>query len=481
MKAHLRGVKSGFRVTNIDCAMQGRAARVARQPIYPSPRSTSGNWCPSFLRGRIEAQTPPGPSGYVMPMPGVTDGAPMITFAHEAFLPFDPQPARHRRASLQMLRTFAIWLAAWILVGMIFLGQDVTRRLFYDVPSLWTEVGFWMMRVVLSAVLTLVILWLGTLFPLEKRVWVRRISLHILFSLCFGVARTGLEAVVYSNLTASWGPAYEWAQSVEHTFQVLLIFGLHQALITYWFILAIQTAVRYHEKFQERAEAALRLELNAAELREQVTRAQLGALKMQLQPHFLFNTLNAIMGMVRTGEVRQAERALSRFSDLLRAVLDDMDVQEVPLDRELTYLRLYLSIEQMRFSDRLVVRVDADPDVLDAAVPHMGLQPVVENAVRHGIGCRVGGGSIDVRARRAGDRLHVTIQDQGAGARAAPVTAGGGLGLSNLRARLKQLHGEAGELRIDCADTGATVEMIVPYRRHVAAPGPALPTDGEQP
>ena len=97
----------------------------------------------------------------------------------------------------------------------------------------------------------------------------------------------------------------------------------------------------------------------------------MGALKMQLQPHFLFNTLNAIMGMVRTGEVQQAERALSRFSDLLRAVLDDMDAQEVTLERELTFLRLYLSIEQMRFSDRMVVRIEADPDLLDAAVPHM--------------------------------------------------------------------------------------------------------------
>ncbi len=247
-----------------------------------------------------------------------------------------------------------------------------------------------------------------------------------------------------------------------------MVFAFHQALIAYWFILVLHTAVRYHEKFQERAEAALRLELNASELRAQVTEAQLGALKMQLQPHFLFNTLNAIMGMVRTGEVQQAERALSRFSDLLRAVLDDMEAQEVTLERELTYLRLYLSIEQMRFSDRLVVRIEPDPDVLDAAVPHMALQPIAENAVRHGIGCRVAGGSIDVRASRVGGRLHITIRDTGEGARAGS-PAGRGLGLSNLRARLKQLHGAEGELRIECTDTGAAVEVIVPYRRLVDA------------
>lgn len=389
----------------------------------------------------------------------------MSMFAHEAFLPFDSTVLRNRSTTMQVLRTFAIWLAAWIFIGLIFLGQDVSRRLFYNDPSLWNEVGFWSMRVVVSAALTLVILWLGTLFQLEKRYWVRRISLHVVFSLCFGVARTGIEAVVYSHLTAGWGPVYAWTQDVGYTFKVLLIFSLHQAVIVYWFILVVHTAVRYYHKFQERAEAALRLELNAAELRAQVTTAQLSALKMQLQPHFLFNTLNAIMGMVRTNEVQQAERALSRFSDLLRAVLDDMDAQEVTLERELTYLRLYLSIEQMRFPDRMAVRIEADPDVLDAAVPHMVLQPIAENAVRHGIGCRVAGGSIDVKISRIDNRLHIAVKDTVEGAR-IDSPAGRGLGLSNLKARLNQLYGAEGELQIECNDTGAAVEVVVPYRRY---------------
>jgi two-component system LytT family sensor kinase len=369
---------------------------------------------------------------------------------------------------LQVLRTFAIWLAVWTFVGLVFVGQNATQKFFVGDPTLWKEVGFWSMRVVLSATLTLVILWLGTRFPIEKRVWVRRIALHVLFSLCFGVVRTVLEAVVFSHLSAGWGPGFEWAQSVSNAFKVLMIFTFHQAFIAYWFILVIHTAIRYHEKFQERAEAALRLELNASELRAQVTQAQLGALKMQLQPHFLFNTLNAIMGMVRTGEVKLAEGALTRFSDLLRAVLDDLDTQEVTLERELTYVRLYLSIEQMRFADRLSVRIDADPDVLDAAVPHMGLQPVVENAVRHGIACRVAGGAIEVRVTRVGSRLHIRVQDAGSGARTGS-PAGRGLGLSNLRARLKQLYEEDGELRIECSENGAVVEVVVPYRRLAAA------------
>ncbi len=381
----------------------------------------------------------------------------MSTLSHDAFHGLTAPTSRTQSRFLQILRTFAIWLGVWTFVGLVFVGQNATQKFFTGDPTLWKEVGFWTMRVVLSAALTLVILWLGTRFPIEKRVWVRRISLHVLFSLCFGVVRTGLEAVVFSHLSAGWGPGFEWAQSVSNAFKVLMIFAFHQAVIAYWFILVIHTAIRYHER-------SLRLELNASELRAQVTQAQLAALKLQLQPHFLFNTLNAIMGMVRGGEAKQAERALSRFSDLLRAVLDDMDTQEVTLERELTYVRLYLSIEQMRFADRLSVRIEADPDVLDAAVPHMALQPVVENAVRHGIGCRVGGGSIEVRVTRVGGRLHITVQDQGAGPRVRS-PAGRGLGLTNLRARLKQLHGENGELRIECSENGANVELIVPYRR----------------
>jgi len=384
--------------------------------------------------------------------------------ARQALQGLNATTSRIHPAWRRVLRTFALSLAVWTVVGVVFMGQDVTRRLFYNDPALWRETGFWTIRVVLSAALTLVILWLSTIFPLEKHVWVRRTALHVLFSLCFGFIRTALEAIAYSHVSAGWGSTYEWTQDLRYAFAVLLIFGLHQAVIAYWFILIVHTAVRYYEQFQERAAAALRLELNASELRAQLTQAQLGALKMQLQPHFLFNTLNATMGMVRAGEVRQAERTLSRFSDLLRAVLDDIDTQEVTLERELTYVRLYLSIEQMRFADRLNVVIEADPDVLDAAVPHMGLQPIVENAIRHGIGCRVAGGSIEVNATRVGSRLHISVQDSGTSPRTHSAT-GRGLGLSNLRARLRELYGENGELRIECSENRAAVELILPCRQ----------------
>jgi LytS/YehU family sensor histidine kinase len=181
-----------------------------------------------------------------------------------------------------------------------------------------------------------------------------------------------------------------------------------------------------------------------------------------LQPHFLFNTLNAIVVLVRQQKGRQAEETLARFSDLLRAVLADMEAQEVTLARELEYLRLYLSIEQLRFSDRLHIDIDVDPDLLDAAVPHMGLQPLVENAIRHGIGPRATPGAIVIRARRVGDALHVTVRDDGPGFRAAgspPSPEKGGMGLG-----LKQLYGDAAELRTENgAQGGAQVTMVLPF------------------
>jgi LytS/YehU family sensor histidine kinase len=145
-------------------------------------------------------------------------------------------------------------------------------------------------------------------------------------------------------------------------------------------------------------------------------------------------------------------------------VLADMDAQEVTLARELEYLRLYLSIEQLRFSDRLRVDIDVDPELLEAAVPHMALQPIVENAIRHGVSRRSTPGVIAIRGARHGDSLQVTVQDDGPGFTSPGVTGGMGLGLANTRARLKQLYGDSAELRTSTASQGgAVVTMVLPY------------------
>jgi LytS/YehU family sensor histidine kinase len=224
----------------------------------------------------------------------------------------------------------------------------------------------------------------------------------------------------------------------------------------------LQAVFRSHERAQEREREALELKVRSAQLAEQLVAANLGALKMQLQPHFLFNTLGAIVVLVRKNQSEQAEAMIARLSDLLRLTLEDVATQEVALYRELEFLRLYLSIERVRFEDRLRVQTTADPDVSDALVPHMVLQPIVENAIRHGLGQSEEAVLIDIRARRSSDSLLITVCDDGPGS-PSQCFEGTGIGLANTRTRLKHLYGESATLSVENrSPRGVTVTIALP-------------------
>jgi two-component system LytT family sensor kinase len=363
---------------------------------------------------------------------------------------------------LPTLRSWGIYFSAWTIVGAVYLGQNVTRRLYHGDTDPWQDLGYWVTQVYVSALLTPLILWAGRRWALERHNWLRQAFIHLGCSILFGFVRILLEGVL--NVTRDNFFPQDPRITFAYELPLLMLFSFHSAVIAYWAVLAIQIAHRNWERYQERAQAALRLDLHASQLEAQVAQARLGALKAQLQPHFLFNTLNAIVVLVRQQKGRQAEETLERFSDLLRAVVEDLDAQEVPLARELQYLKLYLAIEQLRFSDRMRVSVDIDADLLDAAVPHMVLQPIVENAIKHGLGKSATAGRIDIRAARVGDSLHITVRDDGPGfsaTRARP----DGIGIANTRARLKQLYGGVAELRTaDAEGGGALVTVILPFR-----------------
>jgi two-component system LytT family sensor kinase len=364
--------------------------------------------------------------------------------------------------NLRKTRPWVFYFLAWTLVGLIYFGQNVTRRFYWDDPNPWQDLRYWSVNIYMAAFLTPLIVWAGRRWPLERQHLPRLIGLHLLLSIAWELLRLSLEAAFHLTWNEFWPIKPPVTFKSEIT--LLFIFGFHTGVVTYWVVLSIQTAVRNYARFQERAQAALRSDLRASQLETQVAQARLGALKAQLQPHFLFNTLNAIVVLVRQQKGRQAEETLARFSDLLRAVLADMDVQEVTLARELDYLRLYLSIEQLRFSDRLSIDINVDPELLDAAVPHMALQPIVENSIRHGVSQSSSPGVIGIRAQRVGDALHVMVQDDGPGFGAPGAPGGLKLGLANTRARLKQLYGEASELRTGSASGGgALVTMILPF------------------
>jgi LytS/YehU family sensor histidine kinase len=223
-------------------------------------------------------------------------------------------------------------------------------------------------------------------------------------------------------------------------------------------LIGLVHALSYYRLFRDR-------EVRNSQLETRLARSQLQVLRAQLQPHFLFNTLNSIAALMHR-DVESADRMVTRLGDLLRLSLSHTERQEVPLRQELAFLEKYLDIQRTRFRDRLTARVSADADALDGLVPSLILQPLVENAIRHGIEPRAAAGRVDVRARLDGDALVVEVEDDGPGlspdARGEP--NGCGIGLANTRARLEQLYGDRQRLTLSNGPGGLLVRVELPYR-----------------
>ncbi|MGZ5473881.1 MAG: sensor histidine kinase [Thermoanaerobaculia bacterium] len=237
-------------------------------------------------------------------------------------------------------------------------------------------------------------------------------------------------------------------------------FGILNQLMIYCAVLAAGFAREYFLREQRRGREAVRLEARAAQLEAQLAHARLDALRMQLNPHFLFNTLHAVSALVERdpGGVR---RMIARLSELLRHTLDSRGSEEVPLRDELAFLQRYLDIMAVRFQGRLRVSTSIDGSVLDARVPNFILQPLVENALEHGVS-RAGDAEIAIAARRDGDHLVISIHDRGPGFDAS---AESGVGLANTRARLAALYGAAASVAMRTApEGGAAAELRLPWR-----------------
>jgi two-component sensor histidine kinase len=206
-------------------------------------------------------------------------------------------------------------------------------------------------------------------------------------------------------------------------------------------------------------------ELSRAQLETQLAHAQLSALRAQLQPHFLFNTLNAAVALARAGNTDATARVLILLGELLRQLLRSDAPQEIPLREELALLETYLEIQRVRFGDRLHVRWDIDDDLRDALVPQLVLQPLVENALQHGISRRTRAGRLDITAARHGDQLRLTVSDDGPGlAPAFSLADATGVGLRNTRERLHRLYGDRGDLDLATADGRTTASIDLPLR-----------------
>jgi two-component system, LytTR family, sensor kinase len=285
-------------------------------------------------------------------------------------------------------------------------------------------------------------------FPFARKRWGSVLAVHIIYSILFSFVYMFLRALLLQGQT--------WLEP-----SVALPFRRGFALVTktfqyniwvYWVILAVCHAFDYYEKFHER-------ELRAAELEKRLAQARLQALQSQMNPHFLFNTLHTISALMHK-DVEAADRMVMKLSDLLRRALDNTDAHEVPLKQEIDFLERYLEIEKTRFGERLRVDMEIAPDTLRAAVPNLVLQPLVENAIRHGIERHARPGKIILRARRRESQLELEVQDNGAG-----FPAGGpqreGIGLANTRSRLQQLYGAEQRFELQNVPAGGLLARVV--------------------
>ena len=290
----------------------------------------------------------------------------------------------------------------------------------------------------------------------EQRV--KAIAVHACAALLFTVVHAVGMVAVRALL---WGtPPLGWFTALQR----LHLTNLDWLLMTYTTVVGFTYAIGYHREARDRA-------VHEAQLQANLMEARLKTLEAELHPHFLFNTLHAISTLVHTNP-DSADRMISRLSDLLRLTFDRSGAARVPLQEELEFLQKYLEIEQTRFQDRLSVQYDIDPATLDAEVPRLILQPIVENAIKHGVSPRSGPGLVRIASKTDAEHLWLEVRDNGVGLSGSARTQfRSGVGLANTRDRLECLYGEAQKLEFSEGEGGLTVRIALPLQRS------AIPTE----
>lgn len=347
-----------------------------------------------------------------------------------------------------------------IFVAATALGFFSASQAFYFVSTFTEKPASFNMLLALNlgywyswACLTPGILWLARTFPFDRHTWKRAVPVHVAGVFVATLLHVGLSVASYTLTYRAFGEALgSWQSEAQRMF----FLNFDWEMMTYWAIVGLSHALRYRHEARAR-------EISAMQLETRLVEAQLEALQRQLQPHFLFNTLNTISALVHR-DVNAADDMIARLSDLLRMSLHRVGVQEVTLKDELDFLSKYLEIEQTRFRDRLTVVFDVQAETLDALVPNLLLQPLVENSIKHGIGPRPTPGQVTVRARRVGAMLELDVQDNGVGLSAARLTDfNRGVGLSNTRSRLDHLYGSLHRFEFrQPAEGGLLVLIAIP-------------------
>jgi signal transduction histidine kinase len=363
----------------------------------------------------------------------------------------EPPVSRERRASFALL----IFAIATVIAVLYSLERYFYRRLLGQEVSLTQLVPAELVFTYLWALLTPLVMWTGRHFPVwathqeggartRARNWIAQLVAVVSFVMLHVALFTGASQLLGSGS----------AIPASRLFSGYLASWFTLDSIVYCTLLAVYHALVYYRVSQDRA-------LRASQLEARLAQSQLQVLRMQLQPHFLFNTLHTISALMHR-DVKRADSMIAALSDLLRMSLRSVGVQEVELREELDFLQRYLEIMSLRFGDRLTVTLDIDPQMLDARVPTLVLQPLVENAFRHGFGDGMRAGQVRVTVRPDGEMLRCEVVDNGRG---LPQNgAREGVGTSNTRARLRHLYGERFSLELTAnPGGGARVSLAIPY------------------
>jgi len=354
-------------------------------------------------------------------------------------------------------RLTLITVAAWTLIALYFATQAYFNPAFSMRPRWGEALAINFVYYYLWALSTPLVIALARRWRFQPGAIPSSIAVHLSASIVVTAVQIVIAELILRTFTTAVYRQGPFGEQLKTAFGI----NFHSSLPTYWLILAVWLAATYYR--------------NATKLEAQLSRAQLDALKMQLNPHFLFNTLNSISSLMYQ-DVEAADAMLARLSELLRITLDRPAEQEIALSEEVDFVRRYLDIERIRFEERLGVTIELGQGTENALVPSLALQPLVENAIHHGIARWTAGGAIAIKARRDGEWLRISVRDQVApltrpSATLSPPQRGEGppnhshLGLANTRARLEQLYGSRHTLQYGPIDGGGfDVAIAIPYR-----------------
>ncbi len=355
----------------------------------------------------------------------------------------DANPVFSRR----LVRYGLIW-GVWTIVAFFFCTQVYVMSSAEKSPIRFRDFLFQASTCYLWALATPLVLWLSKHYCIERHNWGRRAALHIGTSLLLTSALLVTHITLYMVLIGR-ASSITWFRVFNFTY-----INLDKWMLIYWLILGMSHAFSYYNSFRKG-------ELKASELRTQLVQSQLEALKMQVHPHFLFNTLHSISALL-SKDTEGARKMITRLGDFLRLTLENSGSMEVTLQQEIEFLNGYLEIERIRFQDRLTTEIRVDPEVLDVRVPNLILQPIVENAMRHAIGNSTAG-RVEVTAAARNGVVRIEVKDNGPGIQAeqlAEARRGRGVGLANTQARLAGLYGDAARFELSNNPTGGLVVAL---------------------